>query len=161
MNNNLRIDVNDQFHPGTFFTLCVCNCHPDWAIRWRLLPKISGGLGRFFSGLGRANFLSQKIGPGWAWAILHSSKTGPGQNGPSKKRPGPKWAKFFGSYCSKMGRFCVIFRSKWGSQDYNVPDTSFRHRENSKYILWNTFLRLIYSIFSGPFWPNGPMGLRF
>ena len=59
--------------------------------------RASGGLGWFFSGLGRAGpiFYPQKIGPGWAWAILYSSKTGPGQNGPSKKRPGPKWATFF------------------------------------------------------------------
>ena len=62
----------------------------------------------------------------------------------------------------KIRGWCDLTKkSKWGSQDYNVTDTSFRHRENSKYILWNTFLRLIYSIFSGPFWPNGPMGLRF
>ena len=54
---------------------------------------------------GWANFLSQKIGPGWAWAILHSKKlaqakmgqvkSGLGQNGPVFLVViVPKWAYF-------------------------------------------------------------------
>ena len=70
-----------------------------------LLPFDSGGLGRFFPAW--ANFLSQKISPGWAWAILNSSKTSPGQNGPIKKRPGPKWADFV-SFLGQNGEVKII-----------------------------------------------------
>ena len=55
------------------------------------VSNFRGGLGRFFTGLGWA--VSQKIGPGLSWAILLSTKTGPGQNGPIFLAIiDPKWA---------------------------------------------------------------------
>ena len=64
--------------------------------------------GFFPAWAGLANFLSQKIGPGWAWAILHSSKTGPGQNGPNFLAViVPKWADFV-SYLDQNGEVKII-----------------------------------------------------
>ena len=86
----------------------------------------SSGLGRFFSGLGRAgpNFYPKKsaqagLGPYCILQKLAQAKMGQIFLAVIV----PKWTDFV-SFLDQNGKFKIV--------NCNVPDTSLRHRENSK-----------------------------
>ena len=73
--------------------------------------------------------------------MLHSSKTGPGQNGPSKKRPGPKWAKFLAVIVPKWAYF-VSFLDQNG--EVKIIMSLILHLDTGK--IQNTYYEIHFEI---------------